>query len=151
MVGGLRVGIPQIADDLAEKERAQRFGWRRNKDGNESRQEVAGINDILPSEENQAADNFFSQLGLQYGMVPRQRVLQIVGENRRDFGVQISDVGDEVDQFAVGYQDVRAARDRRSKELIPGGFILVPELVELLLVGSSSLSALSLCSAAGSS
>lgn len=71
MVGGPRVGIPQVADDLGEKKRAQRFGRRRDKDGNKGRQEVAGIDDILPSEENQAADDLLPQLGLQDGMVPR--------------------------------------------------------------------------------
>ena len=132
MVGGLGVGLAQVADDLGVEEGAERLGGSRDQDGEKGGEQAGRVDNILATEERQAADDLFAEIGVEDGMVLGQEFLELVVVRGGDIGIEIGDVGDEVNEVVEFLVVFAGGRRGRRDEDLSLGVVCEPLIVELL-------------------
>ena len=96
----------------------------------------SGVDDILATEERQAANNLFAKIGVEDGMVLSQELLKVVEVGGSDIGVQIGDVRDEVNKIVEFLVIFAGGGGRGRDEDLPLGVVCEPLVVKLLGIGS---------------
>lgn len=136
VVGGLGIGLAQVADDLGVQEGAEGLGGRRDQNGEEGGEQAGRVDDILATEERQAADDLFAKIGVEHGMVLGQELLEVVKVGGGDIRVEIGDVGDEVNEVVEFLVVFAGSGGRGRDEDLSLGVVCEPLVVELLSIGS---------------